>query len=274
MMSVEWSFLTTNYNKGDSIDTAITSLVQSLPDSSELIVVDGGSTDESLEELIHLSEKHEPVEFVVEESNLGEGREIAVQESSGEILVQHLDTDRQYEDLTEYLELYQSLREEHENLFFMTLDSIYISSRDVHEKIGGWPPLGRVEERVFVDRALRTDGVTLRLYPENKSEEIPTRDVSTLPKRMQKWSRSTRDNLRCGFSYGQIARFHHHEFSPPKALVADAIALKGLWDSRGLRNYGRKRHSWREFPSWEYGIDKNSDIVLDGPLRDEFGEIR
>lgn len=271
---MKWSFLTTNYNKGDTIDTAVTSMLRSLPEDGELIVIDGGSTDESLERLERITSEHPRVKFFVEPSNLGEGREIAVQKSVGDILVQHLDTDRRYDDFTEYLERYESLRGTHDNLFFMTLDSIYISSRDVHETIGGWPPLGRVEERVYVDRALQTDDVVPRLYPARHSEELPTRDVSSLRSRIRKWLRSTRDNLRCGFSYGQIARFHHHEFSLPKALVADIIALMGLWEARGSQSYGRNRRSWREFPSWEYGIEKHSEIVLDGPLRDEFGSIR
>jgi len=192
-----------------------------------------------------------------------------MEKCSGDAVVEHLDTDRKYGDLQKYLDLYERLINEYDNLFLMTLDSVYVTSPEVSEMIGGWPPISRAEERVYTDRAIETDGVTPRLYPSSRSVEIDTEDVSTLGDRMIKWRYEVRDNVRAGFNLSQIVQFHHHEFPIWKALMADVIAAIGWWDARGMKRYGRDRQSWREFPSWEYGIDKDSEIVLDGPT--DFG---
>ncbi|PSQ45210.1 hypothetical protein BRD17_02075 [Halobacteriales archaeon SW_7_68_16] len=264
-----WSYLTTNYNKADTLRESIPSMLDSLPEDGELIVVDGESTDGSIEVVRDLAAEDDRLELIVEDSNLGEGRQIAMDHASGDHVVEHLDTDRLYGDLTEYHDLYEALSEEHDDLFLMTLDSVYVTTPEVSAKMGGWPPISRAEERVYTDRAFRADDVTPRLYPKSVSEELPSDDVSTLPRRMRKWKYEVRDNVRCGFSLGQIIRYHHHEFSLPKALVADGIAAAGWWSARGMDEYGRNRSSWREFPSWEFGVDPGSDVVLDGP--DRFG---
>lgn len=266
---MKWSFLTTNYNKADALDVSIESMLQSLPEDGELVIVDGGSTDGSIEKLREFEDSDDRVRVFVEESNLGEGRQIAMEKCTGDAVVEHLDTDREYGDLQEYLDLYERLVDKHDNLFLMTLDSVYLTSPDVSEMMGGWPPISRAEERVYTDRAIETAGVTPRLYPSSRSEEIDTEDISTLGDRMNKWRYEIRDNVRAGFSLSQIVRFHHHEFPIWKALVADVIAVGGWWDARGMKRYGRDRKSWRDFPSWEYGIDKESEIVLDGPA--DFG---
>jgi glycosyltransferase involved in cell wall biosynthesis len=266
---MKWSFLTTNYNKADALCISIPSMLRSLPDDGELVIVDGGSTDGSIEKLREFEKSDDRVRVIVEESNLGEGRQIAMDRCTGDAVVEHLDTDREYESIQEYLSLYERLADEHEDLFLMTLDSVYLTSPTVSEMMGGWPPISRAEERVYTDRAIETDGITPRLYPSSRSEEIDTEDISTWRDRVNKWRYEVRDNVRAGFSLPQIVRFHHHEFSLLKALAADAIATVGWWDARGMVRYGRNRESWREFPSWEYGIDSESEIVLEGPA--DFG---
>jgi glycosyltransferase involved in cell wall biosynthesis len=261
---MKWSFLTTNYNKADALGVSIDSMLQSLPEDGELVIVDGGSTDGSIEKLREFEDADDRVRVFVEESNLGEGRQIAMESCTGDAVVEHLDTDREYQNLREYLNLYESLADEHENLFLMTLDSVYLTSPDVSEMMGGWPPISRAEERVYTDRAIESVNVTPRLYPSSRSEEIDTEDISTIGDRMNKWRYEVRDNVRAGFSLSQIMRFHHHEFPLWKALVADVIAAVGWWDACGMTQYGRDRQSWRDFPSWECGIDRNSEIVLDG----------
>lgn len=266
---MKWSFLTTNYNKADALDVSIPSMLRSLPDDGELVIVDGQSTDGSIQKLRDFEDSYERVRVIVEKSNLGEGRQIAMEKCTGDAVVEHLDTDRNYGELQEYLNLYDRLVDEYDNLFLMTLDSVYLTSPEVSKMMGGWPPISRAEERIYTDRAIQTADVTPRLYPSSRSEEIDTEDISTLGDRMNKWRYEVRDNIRAGFSLSQIVQFHHHEFPLWKALGADVVATVGWWDARGMKRYGRDRKSWRDFPSWEYGIDKDSEIVLDGPA--DFG---
>ena len=149
------SYLTTNYNKNDVIKQSLESLLSNLPTDGELIVVDGGSTDGSIETLRDLESTHSKLRVYVEESNLGEGRQIAADHSRGDILVQHLDTDRRYDNqISRFIKIFEQIERKNgiSDLVLMTFDSIYIMRSDTMNVIGGWPAISRVEERIFVDR--------------------------------------------------------------------------------------------------------------------------
>lgn len=266
---MKWSFLTTNYNKVDALEKSIPSMLKSLPSDGELVIVDGGSTDGSIEALKSFDDNR--IRIIVEESNLGEGRQLAMNHCRGDAVVEHLDTDRVYGDLQEYMDLYLQLCEKHKNVFLMTLDSVYLTSPETSALIGGWPPIGRAEERVYTDRALSTSTITPKLYPKSVSSEIDTIDVSTWSDRVRKWKYEVRDNIRCGFSLPQIIRFHHYEFPIVKAFMADAIGVVAWWEAQGMKTYGRSRDSWRDFPSWESAIDLSEKADLIIPVTEEPG---
>lgn len=256
------SFCTTNYNKGDVIEESVTSMLSALPDDGEVVVLDGGSTDESMEVLDSIEDDQLVVRQ--EDCNMGVGRQRAFEISSGDIVVQHFDTDRVYEEeVREYLRIFEEVEgtEGVDDLVLATFDSLYISRRDVMAKIGGWAPTSRAEERIFTDRVL--ENATLRILPVNLSSELPTRDVSSPLQRAKKWRLACRDKHRVGFSFRQQSRFHRHTFSLPKALVADVISLLGWLDARGMERYGRDRKSWKEIPSWEYALLVENGLTMD-----------
>ena len=262
MTMVRYSYCTTNYNKADVIEESVTSMLSALPNDGEVIVLDGGSTDESIAVLDSIGDERLVVEQ--EECNMGIGRQRAFELSSGDIVVQHFDTDRVYDvTVREYLRIFEELEEKLrvDDLVLATFDSLYISRRDVMAAIGGWAPTSRAEERIFTDRIL--ENATLRILPVNLSSELPTKDISSPLKRAKKWRLACRDKHRVGFSFSQQSRFHRQTFPLPKALIADVISLLGWFDARGMKRYGRDRISWQEIPSWQYALLVENGLTMD-----------
>lgn len=271
--NIRVSYLTTNYNKNDVIKESIESLLADLPTDGELIVVDGGSTDGSIDTLRELESANDRLHVHVEKSNLGEGRQRAVNISNGDILVQHLDTDRRYEPhVSTLVDIFESTEKEQNisDLVLMTFDSIYIMRSDTMDTIGSWPPIARVEERIFVDRI--ENNASPRILPIQISEELPSADRDTLKGRLSTWRDTSRDLARAGFSLQQLIKWNHNEFPLWKAIAADFVSIYGVLLSILSETYTTKRESWRLITSWqsryvatESGRERYTEIKLAVP---------
>mgnify|MGYP000336125628 CR=1 FL=1 len=252
---IEYSFITTNYNKGDVIEESLRSLASSMTENSELLIVDGGSSDNSVDTIKELQTELEDIRLIQQPANLGEGRQIALDRARGEIVIQHLDTDRRYEPKIKYLiDIYHEIEDKKgPEVVLATFDSIYVSRKETAQDIGGWPALGRVEERVFVDRVINR--AELVVFPAILSEELPSKDVTNRVDRAQKWTRTLRDLLRTGFDPSMLVAFHHNQFSMGKAILADALIPLAMIQTIGKKKYAeRERESWREIESWENAL--------------------
>lgn len=271
--NIRVSYLTTNYNKNDVIKQSLESLLSNLPTDGELIVVDGGSTDGSIETLRDLESTHSKLRVYVEESNLGEGRQIAADHSRGDILVQHLDTDRCYDNhISIFIEIFEQIERKNaiSDLVLMTFDSIYIMRSDTMNVIGGWPAISRVEERIFVDRI--ENSATPRILPVQISEELPSADRGTVNSRVTTWRETSRDLIRAGFDIRQLVRWNHREFMLGKALVADILSIYGGLTALPCKKYTNDRRSWKTIESWqkryavtESGRERYKQIKLSVP---------
>jgi glycosyltransferase involved in cell wall biosynthesis len=267
--SIRVSYLTTNYNKNDVIKQSLESLLFSLPTDGELIVVDGGSTDGSVETLRELEATHDRLRVYVEESNLGEGRQIAANHSRGDILVQHLDTDRRYDNqISSFVDIFEQTEREEDisDLVLMTFDSIYIMRPDTMKIIGGWPAISRVEERIFVDRI--ENSATPRILPVQISEELPSADRGSFKGRVTTWRDTSRDLIRAGFDIRQLVRWNHCEFPLRKALLADLISIYAGLTALPREQYTNDRRSWKTIESWQ------KRYVVTGSGRERYEQIK
>ena len=94
------SILTVYYNRGDQLDESIRSLVSQTYEDLEIIIVDDGSTDDTLE---RLQQWTDPRIRVISHSNRGFTRSIikAVAESSGDLIAIHGSGDISYPERIE-----------------------------------------------------------------------------------------------------------------------------------------------------------------------------
>jgi len=74
------TLICTVYNEGESINKLFESILQQSVRPDEVIVVDGGSTDGTIDKIKEIADEHEWVNLIVEEGcNIAEGRNIAAE---------------------------------------------------------------------------------------------------------------------------------------------------------------------------------------------------
>ncbi len=92
-----YSVCVCNYNMADTLERAMTSVVEQLDNRFEVLVVDDGSTDESIHILKKLAEKYEIFRFISLNRDksrlLGKTRNFSIREAKGEYVLLHIDAD-------------------------------------------------------------------------------------------------------------------------------------------------------------------------------------
>jgi len=86
MGSLEVSVITTVFNEGASIEAFLDSLVHQTRQADEIVVVDAGSTDGTLERLEAAAEVDDRIRVIVEPGNRSHGRNVAIEAATHEIV--------------------------------------------------------------------------------------------------------------------------------------------------------------------------------------------
>ena len=100
-MAIKYSICMVNYNMADTIYRAVSSVALQLTSEFEIVLVDDGSSDRSLEVMDSLQTKFPFIRIVPLQRDrnrkLGETRNISVREARGEYCLLHIDCDDVYE---------------------------------------------------------------------------------------------------------------------------------------------------------------------------------
>ena len=86
MGSLEVSVITTVFNEGASIEAFLDSLVHQTRQADEIVVVDAGSTDGTLERLEAAAEVDDRIRVILEPGNRSHGRNAAIEAATHEIV--------------------------------------------------------------------------------------------------------------------------------------------------------------------------------------------
>jgi glycosyltransferase involved in cell wall biosynthesis len=132
-MGYEYTIAVQNLNKGRTIERSLRSILDQIDDRFEVVVVDDGSTDNSLDILDKLADEYENLRYYVEDNNnLAEARNSTFEKASAEFIVFPLDTDDQYDDgIIDFVEVYRQIEQQVNFEFFLNGDGINVVSRDV-----------------------------------------------------------------------------------------------------------------------------------------------
>lgn len=127
------SILIVNYNGGDVLDAGLTSLEKSNYPNLEIVVVDNGSTDNSVP---LIEEKHKKVILVKAPTNLGfaSGNNLALKSSSGKYIVL-LNGDTEVEP--DWLDHLVAFAEEHEDVGVLTPKVLFFEDKKTLNSAGG-----------------------------------------------------------------------------------------------------------------------------------------
>lgn len=159
MANPKYSICATHYNNNAFLDDSVKTIAQLIEDRPEweMIITDAGSTDGSLERLKELSKNQNNINLIVEKGlNIGAGRQLALENANGKILIQITDLDAEYyqdERILQVANYYEDLCSKYGPVGLSVSGGI-ICTKEIADGIGGWHSLPAAEERDFQKRIL------------------------------------------------------------------------------------------------------------------------
>jgi glycosyltransferase involved in cell wall biosynthesis len=156
-MTPKYSVCITHYNNVMTVESSLTSILDQIDDRFEVVVVDQGSTDGSLEVLERLAQERGFQLHHQDVRNRGLGRQLAFTMSKGECIIAQIDMDDIYQPVIRQLvTLYESVLT---GMVLRVVNSqkrgaVTVAPRSFLEDVGGWPDLDYVEDRWIWGRAV------------------------------------------------------------------------------------------------------------------------
>ena len=154
-----YSICICNYNMEDTLEESLLSVLNQLNDCYEVIVVDDGSTDNSVKILFNLKKSYKNLIVIPLERDqrrkLGETRNVSIRAASGKYVILHIDTDDKWEPFIHsftkvFHELEKRLQKEE---FMLSGKQIHMATKKlVMEE--PYPNLYYCEDRFFFNNLL------------------------------------------------------------------------------------------------------------------------
>lgn len=259
-----YSICITHYNQSGTLRTSLESILSQNPPRTEIVIVDAGSDDGSLEILQEFADRYDRLRCVVEPGcNRGEGRQLALEAAEGAHIISNYDLDQSYGDiLAGVLAVYRDLLDSEGDVALRTAGNLFIAPRDLLFSIGGYEPLMRGEDHELTDR-LEDRGV-LRYLPIKNTQNVSGQNRSAIS-RAQRAFRASKALYRIGFDPEQMFRFLYAKHPLLLALAGTPVyalgILSGISDGRV---YNAREKNWREI--FEMSARPTySQIVIDVP---------
>lgn len=176
-MGVKYSICSTHYNMVETIEKSLKSILDQIDERFEVVVVDEGSTDGSLEILKRLEKEEENLRVIVKEKNgrnLGKTRNISIKEAKGKYVLLQLDMDDLYEEgILDFIEVFHQLDEQLDFDFYLFGKGINMVRKDFFMgEIGGYRDLPVGAEDLDLWRRLIARNVMIPLEHKKFSREI------------------------------------------------------------------------------------------------------
>lgn len=115
-MKPKYSICMCNYNMADTLDRSLTSILEQLDDHFEVLVVDDGSSDNSVEVLESLQQRYPRLRILTLDRDpkrkVGQTRNISIQNAQGEYVLLHLDCDDVYQPfITDFTKVFHRIEQ-------------------------------------------------------------------------------------------------------------------------------------------------------------------
>lgn len=173
----EYSIVVCNLNMADSIEESLQSIMTQVDDRYEILVVDGGSTDGSLDILRDLSSHDERIRIILTEdlskNSLGADRNIGVQEARGNHVLLQLDADDKFKPvIQDFVNIYEALRSTCEQDFYLSGHGINVGPKDFLLSYGPYRDGIHRGEDMDMWRRMLADNSLIQLSHDNVCEPL------------------------------------------------------------------------------------------------------
>lgn len=197
-----YSICICNYNMGDTLEVSLKSVLDQLDEKYEVVVLDDGSRDSSLEILEKLSRVYKNLRYIPllrdYRRRLGETRNLSIEAARGKYVILHIDADDKWEPFIDsFVRLFHDLskRLEYED-FILSGGQIHMAPKDLLLK-NKYPNVYYTEDRILWKK-LAAKGAFIAIRHKLFRERIP---IKTRKKKLLKVIKSQFSSMLVSFSY-------------------------------------------------------------------------
>ena len=170
-----------NYNMGDTLDSAISSVAQQLSEDFEILVVDDGSSDDSREVIAQLQKRFPIVRAIFLDRNkdrlLGQTRNFSIYCALGDYVLLHIDADDVWDPyLKDLVHVFHRLETAYKRDFLLVGQQTGMAKRELMLLSGGYENIYRGEDRNLMFSLAEQDRVLFLDYkPFRRRLERPAK---------------------------------------------------------------------------------------------------
>ena len=266
-----YSICISNYNMGDTLYKAVSSVAVQLDERFEILIVDDGSTDNSRDEIMNLELKFPIVRsiFLKRDKNrrLGETRNISIYGALGEYVLLHIDADDIWEPyLKDLVALFHELEKAYEYDFLLVGQQTGIAKRNLLLTSGGYDNIYRGEDRNLMFRLADLDKILFMDYKTFRTRlKRPTRK-KLIKVVWDMWSHLQYDFLytESMVNYILVAlcfSYNNSDFSIRSRLLRSLLVLPALI-SVAFKEKRNISMTWGEFMSYRESHRGNFEKLM------------
>lgn len=193
-----------NYEMADTLRRSAESILTQTSDEFEVFVVDGGSTDGSIDVLESLATEYDRFRYEARDSDpdrhLGADRQYSIEHANGEYVLFDLDCDDEYaEGIEDFVTVYHEIEDDRERPFILKGEAINMAPKSLMEEIP-FRNVGMAEDKDLYRRALAEDAIIfVKHYPFWRNIGYDT--ASSKRSLLERWFRVQVTFFRTGITF-------------------------------------------------------------------------
>ena len=237
-----YSICMCNYNMADTLERAISSVVEQLDERFEVLVVDDGSSDNSVALLRKLTQRYSLLRLITlpqdSKRQLGETRNISIRAARGEYVLLHLDTDDVWRPfLQDLMVLFHKVESAIGKDFLFCGPQTGIGKRNFLLSFGPYKNIYRCEDRNLMLRFAERKSLLFMDFRVFRTRLKRPRLIKIVKKIRDTWSHVLYD-MRCDNSKMEyiantlIGIFRSKQFTFKSAILRMLIVLPAYIVSR------------------------------------------
>lgn len=221
-MDPTYSIAVCNLNQAATLRESLTSILRQITREYEVVVVDDGSTDGSLDILEELSRTHEKLRYVVgDNDNIAEARNQSYREALGEHVLTSLDTDDRYQEgICDFVAIYHQMASALDRPFHLQGQGVAIAPRELYLEV----PYRSMTYGEDYDRYRRLLAREAIIWLEHELfwEKIDSEGPFT--RRRKPFQRKISE-FRAGVTFRSTLKYYFERYSTARALARCLSAL-------------------------------------------------